>query len=190
VVQQAAGPEAWTREAARGARTHTGDILGTLRYMAPEQFDGRGDARSDLYSLGLTLYEMLALRPAFDAGERHSLVRQVMGDTPEPLRKLDPRIPRDLETVVHKAIERDPARRSPTAGDLAADLRRFLADEPIRARRVWLAERMLRWARPSMVGISISETAKKYIVFSFPSRGAHYIILCSLSSLPTSCGGY
>src|SRR4051794_36196715 len=88
--------------------THSGDIVGTLRYMAPERFNGQGDLRSDVYSLGLTLYELLTLRPAFDATDRHRLVKQVMHHEPVRPRKLNPGVPRDLETVVLKAVARDP----------------------------------------------------------------------------------
>jgi serine/threonine protein kinase len=127
--------------------TDTGDVLGTLRYMPPEAFDGRTDARGDVYALGLTLYELLAFRPAFDERDHARLVRQVTTGEPPRLGSLNPRVPRDLETIVHKAIDRVPARRYQTAGELEADLRRFLADEPIQARRQSAAERLLRWAR-------------------------------------------
>ena len=127
--------------------TATGDILGTLRYMPPEAFEGQADARSDLYALGLTLYELLAFRPAFDQKDRPRLVQQVTAAEPPRLGKLNPQVPRDLETVVHKAIDREPGRRYPSAAALAADLRRFLEDEPIEARRQSEAERLLRWAR-------------------------------------------
>ena len=80
--------------------TETGDFVGTLRYMAPERFDGRSDARCDIYALGVTLYEMLALRPPFDDTNRAMLVRRILDHTPTPLRKLDPRISLDLSTVV------------------------------------------------------------------------------------------
>lgn len=127
--------------------THTGDIVGTLRYMPPEAFAGHTDARSDVYSLGLTLYEMLALRTAFDESERNRLIRQVTGEQPHRLRKLTPEIPRDLETIVHKAIERDPNHRYQTARELGEDLERFVNNEPIKARRVSLAERLARWSK-------------------------------------------
>ena len=127
--------------------THSGDIVGTVRYMAPERFAGRCDARSDVYALGLTLYELLALRPAFSAADRHELMRRVMSEEPERLRGLVPHLPRDLETIVHKAIDREPARRYPTAAALAEDLQRFLEDKPIQARRVTAAEQAWRWAR-------------------------------------------
>ena len=127
--------------------THTGDILGTLRYMPPEAFEGKTDARSDVYSLGLTLYEMLAFRPAFDEKERNRLIKQVTQEEPARLGKLNRHVPRDLETIVHKAIDRDPKQRYGSAGALAEDLQRFIEDEPIKARRVSRTERLWRWCR-------------------------------------------
>ncbi len=136
--------------------THTGDVLGTLRYMPPEAFEGKTDARSDVYSLGLTLYEMLAFRPAFDEKERNRLIKQVTHAEPVRLGKLNRAVPRDLETVVHKAIDRDPGRRYSRAADLAADLHRFLDDEPIQARRTSTTERLARWCRrnPMIAGLA------------------------------------
>ena len=127
--------------------THTGDILGTIRYMAPERFSGRCDARSDVYSLGLTLYELVALKPAFEASDRHALMDRVLHQEPERLKKLAPGVPRDLETIIAKATMRDSAARYATAGALAEDLRRYVEDRPIRARRVSSAERFARWCR-------------------------------------------
>ena len=131
--------------------THTGDILGTLRYMAPERFRGEGDARADIYALGLTLYELLTLRPAFDSSDRLKLIEQIKTEEPPRPRSVDARIPRDLETIVLKAIEKDPKARYQSAEAMAEDLRRFLADEPIRARQVSAAERYWRWARRNPV---------------------------------------
>ncbi len=101
--------------------THTGDILGTLRYMPPEAFEGKTDVRGDVYSLGLTLYEMLAFRPAFDEKERNRLIRQVTQSEPPRLGKSMRSLPRDLDTIVSKAIDREPGVRYQTAAELAAD---------------------------------------------------------------------
>jgi WD40 repeat protein/serine/threonine protein kinase len=127
--------------------THTGDIVGTLRYMAPERFQGRSDIRAEVYSLGLTLYELLVQRPAFTETDRSKLIHQLTHEEPVPPRRLEPAIPRDLETVVLKAIARDPMHRYQRAGELAEDLRRFGEDRPVKARRVSGAERLWRWCK-------------------------------------------
>jgi WD40 repeat protein len=136
--------------------THTGDILGTLRYMPPEAFEGKSGALGDVYSLGLTLYELLAFRPAFGEKDRGRLVQQVTSQESDRLGRLNPEVPRDLETIVHKAIDREPARRYATAGELAGDLQRFLDDEPIQAQRIGLRERAWRWCRrnPVIAGLT------------------------------------
>jgi WD40 repeat protein len=127
--------------------TASGDILGTFRYMAPERFRGEGDARVDIYALGLTLYEILTLRPAFEISDRLKLIERIKSQEPPRPRSIDGRIPRDLETIVLKAIDKDPKARYPSADAMGADLGRFLADEPIKARQVGAAERCWRWAR-------------------------------------------
>jgi len=126
--------------------TKTGDVVGTLRYLAPERLNGISETRSDIYSLGLTIYEMLTLRPAFEESDRGRLIRWITHYDPPPPRKLDRRIPRDLETVVLKAIAKEPKKRYQTADELAEDLRRFLADRPISARRTSWREHAWRWA--------------------------------------------
>ena len=127
--------------------TQSGDILGTLRYMAPERFRRGGDARADIYSLGLTRYELLTLRPAFETPDRLELVERIKNDEPARPRSLDIHIPLDLETIVLKAIDKDPERRYATAEAMAEDLRLFLNEESILARRASAAERSRRWAR-------------------------------------------
>jgi WD40 repeat protein/serine/threonine protein kinase len=136
--------------------THTGDVVGTMRYMAPERFDGASLPQGDVYALGLTLYEMLTLRPAFEETNQGRLMQQVLGTRPPRPRKLDPRIPRDLETIVLKASARDWADRYATAAALAEDLRHFLTDRPIRARRNSLPERLWRWCRRNPVVASLT----------------------------------
>ena len=138
--------------------TSPGDLLGTLRYMAPERFQGQADPRSDVFSLGLTLYEMVTLRPAFAADERAQLIERMLHAEPPRPRQLDGRIPRDLETMILKAIAKEPARRYQTAGELAADLQRFLADRPILARRSTATEQFGRWCRrnPWLAGANIA----------------------------------
>jgi serine/threonine protein kinase len=129
--------------------THTGDVVGTLRYMSPEQAMARRgvvDQRSDIYALGATLYELLTLQPAFDGRDHQELLRQIALDEPIRPRRLNPAVPRDLETIVLKAMAKDPSLRYATASDLAADLRRFLDDRPILARRPNPLELSLRWA--------------------------------------------
>ncbi len=140
--------------------TQTGDILGTLRYMAPERFDGQGGSPADVYALGLTLYELLLLRPAFDSPNRLALIDQVKNSEPLRPRVIDPRIPRDLETIVLKAIEKDPRGRYPSADAMGEDLRRFLADEPIVARPLRPWERAMKWAkrRPIIAALAAAVT--------------------------------
>jgi eukaryotic-like serine/threonine-protein kinase len=138
--------------------TGSGDVVGTLRYMAPERFDGQTDPRGDVYALGLTLYELLTMRPAFDEADRSRLIHAILRQPPPRPTHIDRRIPRDLETIVLKAIEKDPAQRFADADGMADELRRFLADEPLFIRPVGPAERFLRWRRrnPVVAGLSLA----------------------------------
>lgn len=140
--------------------TQSGDLIGTLRYMSPEQAAGSRepvDHRSDIYSLGATLYELLTLRPLFPGQDRAALLHQIMHDDPRPLRQLDRAIPVELETIVLKSLSKLPSERYATAGEMAADLRRFLNEIPIRAKRPQLADRLRKWMRrhPSIVGATV-----------------------------------
>ena len=129
--------------------THQDSLLGTPRYMSPEQArtTGRIDGRTDVYSLGATLYELLTLRPPFDGQSAAELLDQIGRDEPVPPRKLEPRVPRDLETIVLKALAKRPVDRYGSASDLAEDLARFLRYAPVRARRISPFGRLWRVAR-------------------------------------------
>lgn len=129
--------------------TMTGDLIGTARYMSPEQATGRGnlvDFRSDIYSLGVTLYELLTLHPAFAASDRHALLRQIEQDDPSPPRRLNSAVPIDLETIVLKAIAKSRDERYESAQAMADDLRRFLDGKPTLATRPTLLDRTGKWA--------------------------------------------
>lgn len=127
--------------------TQTGDIIGTLRYMAPERFSRAADIRSDIYSIGLTLYEMCTMQYAFNETGRAQLMQQIATRDPISPRRIRPEIPRDLETIIMKSIAREPSARYQTAHALANDLGRFLDDKPVLARRVSLFESIWRWCR-------------------------------------------
>lgn len=127
--------------------TRQGQLVGTLRYLAPEALEGEFSPLSDVYSLGLTLYELLTFTPAFDETNYTRLLAQVAAGRPTRPRKINPKIPLDLETIVLKALEPTPEKRYASAGELADDLQRFLDDRPIRARRVGLLERVWRWRK-------------------------------------------
>jgi WD40 repeat protein/serine/threonine protein kinase len=130
--------------------TMPGDILGTLRYMSPEQALAKRvivDQRTDVYSLGVTLYELLTLEPAFQGPDREEVLRQIAFEEPQAPRRLNPAIPVELEIIVQKAMEKNPVDRYATAQEMGQDLGRWLNSEPIRARRPTLVQRVLKFAR-------------------------------------------
>jgi WD40 repeat protein/serine/threonine protein kinase len=138
------------RMEADAGMTMTGDILGTLRYMSPEQALAKRvvvDHRSDIYSLGVTLYELLTLQPAFTGVDRQELLRQIAFEEPRKLRHVRAGIPVDIETIVLKAIEKNPADRYATAKELGDDLRRFLEHKPIMARAPSFLHQLNKWSR-------------------------------------------
>lgn len=125
--------------------TKADDVVGTLRYMAPEQHEHRCDERSDVYGLGVSLYELATLRPAFV--EKGGGLKAILSEPLFPPRRLCPTMPRDLETIILKATAREPEHRYSSAAELRDDLLRFVSDLPIQARRISAPERLLRWAR-------------------------------------------
>lgn len=130
--------------------TMTGDLIGTLRYMSPEQTLAKRvvvDHRSDIYSLGATLYELLTLCPLFDGEDRAALLRQIAFDEPKSPAKIVKGVPADLETIVLKSLQKNPSDRYATAQELAEDLDRFLSNQPVLARRTPLSQRCHMWTR-------------------------------------------
>ncbi len=155
--------------------TQSGGITGTLRYMAPEQFEGKTDARSDIYSLGLTLYELLTLQPAFRESDRSALMRRIIeGEAPRP-RNLNPHVPRDLETIVLTATARDPGHRYASAAAMAEDLQRFIEDRPLLARRTSSLERAWRWCRRNPAVASLTGVAVLLVVLLAVVSSAGYV---------------
>jgi serine/threonine protein kinase len=137
------------RVTSRPGVTGTGDLVGTLRYMSPEQAAGQPviDPRSDVYSLGATLYELLTQQPAFPANDLHANLRQVLEEEPTPPQRLNRALPSELDTIILKALAKQPEERYESAQELADDLRRFLSDQPVRARRPTLRDRAAKWSR-------------------------------------------
>jgi tetratricopeptide (TPR) repeat protein len=139
--------------------TMTGDLLGTLRYMSPEQALAKRiivDHRTDIYSLGITLYELLALQPAFNGADREEVLRQIAFEDPTPLRRLKPAIPVELETIIHKSISKNPDDRYATARELAEDLARFRTDQAIRAKPPTRAQKLVRWSRRHRAAVAVA----------------------------------
>ena len=154
-----------------GGMTRTGDMLGTLKYMAPERFEGKCDASADTYALGLTLYELLAQRPAFQSANKAKLISSIMHSEPPRPRSINPRIPRDLETIVLKATNKEPLARYRSSRRMAEDLGRFLRDEPIKARRVSMLEHTVRWAKRNKRLAAALAALAAFMVFAFVREG-------------------
>ncbi len=147
--------------------TTDGNLLGTLRYMSPERFAGQADQRSDVYSVGLMLYEFVTLRPAIQASDHAGLMHLIQHVNPTRPRNLDPAVPKDLETIILHAIDKQPSRRYPTAEELATDLRRFLEGRPPLARPIPYREHVWRWCRRNPIVASLATALACVIVIAW-----------------------
>lgn len=129
--------------------TRSSEMVGTPAYMAPEQIHSgaKVDQRADIYSLGVTLYEMLTLQRPFQADSYERMIHQVLKREPTPPRRIDPNVPADLETICLRAMEKEPAARFASAGEFARELRRYADDYPIASRRVGPLGKLARWIR-------------------------------------------
>jgi serine/threonine protein kinase len=153
--------------------TMTGDLVGTLRYMSPEQALAKRvpvDHRTDIYSLGATLYELLTLEPVFPGKDRQELLRQIAFEEPKPPRQNNRAIPTEVETIVLKALEKTPGDRYANAQELADDLERFLENKPIRARRPNLMQRVRKWGRRH-VGVTVTAGVALALLLTVTSLG-------------------
>jgi serine/threonine protein kinase/tetratricopeptide (TPR) repeat protein len=141
--------------------TLTGDLVGTLRYMSPEQAGGSTlvDARTDVYSLGATLYELITLSHAHQGEDRPTLLRHITSDEPVPPRKINPAVPIDLETIVLGAMAKSPNERYMSAQAMVDDLERFLAGKPTLARRPTVVDRIGKWARRHRALVAVAACA-------------------------------
>ena len=149
--------------------TMSGDLLGTVRYMSPEQSLAKRivvDQRTDIYSLGVTLYELLTLQPVFSGRDRQELLRQIAFEDPRPPRRINKSVPAELETIVLKSMSKNPAERYATAQDLADDLERFLQDKPIKAKRPSLVQRAAKWSRRHMPLVSSLSIALLFMLIT------------------------
>jgi len=136
--------------------TKTGDVIGTPRYLAPESLEGKYDQRSEVYCLGLTLYELATLQPAYQIGTTAEVIRAIATTSPVSPRKLNPKIPIDLSTIIDKAIARDPDSRYQTAESMRADLLAFVEDRPIKARPPSTFENVTKWSRRNPLAAALS----------------------------------
>lgn len=167
--------------------THSTDLLGTLQYMAPEQFAGHYDAQSEVYALGVTLYELLALRAAFAGRTRSELMEQIRTLRPTPLRRARPELPADLVVIVERAMARDPRDRYRDAAALQQDLDAFLDDRPIAARRHNAAQLLWRWCRRNrMVAALAASTVLAVVAAGITGWVAYGITVDALAQAEVS----
>jgi len=173
--------------------TLTGDVVGTLRYMSPEQAAGQHalvDTRTDIYGLGATLYELLTLQPAFPGEDRHTVMREIESQEPIAPRTINPEILVDLETIVLQAMAKSRDSRYTTAEKLADDLQRFLDGKPTQARRPTVIDRTAKWMRRHrslvavaalfLVTVALGSTSAALVISRAQQRTRHALAKAEL----------
>ncbi|MCA8977340.1 MAG: serine/threonine protein kinase, partial [Planctomycetes bacterium] len=168
--------------------TQSGDLLGTLQYMAPEQFAGQYDVQSEVYALGVTLYELLSLRTAFVGKTRSELMDAIRRGRPSSLRKLCPEVSEDLVVIIEKATAGDPRDRYPSAEALQQDLQAFLEDRPIAARRQSVTGQVLRWCRHNRAVAAYAAAALLAVVGAGITGWVAYVVTRDALSAAESAG--
>jgi len=170
--------------------THSGEIMGSPPYMSPEQAvdSSQVTAQTDVYALGATLYHVLTGRPPFQAATSLETLRQVTDREPVPPRQLNPSIDRDLETICLKCLQKEPARRYDTAGDLADDLRRFVDGVPIQARAISPAGRAVRWCRRNPTVAALLTSTVVFLILALVATLVGY--LRTATALKSAEAGY
>jgi eukaryotic-like serine/threonine-protein kinase len=158
------------------ALTKTGDIVGTPQYLPPESLESKYDIRSELYGIGLVLYELVTLRPAYVGSSPAELIRAIASRGPQAVRKLAPTVPADLATIIDKSLEREPSRRYQSAREFARDLSAFLDERPISARRPNALETVWRWARRNRLAASLSATSLLLLMLVAISASVGYVL--------------
>ena len=155
--------------------TQTGDVIGTPQYLAPESLEGKYDQRSEVYCLGLTLYELATLKQAYPSGTTAEVIRAIATMTPTPPRKVNPKIPIDLSTIIEKSLARDPGSRYQTAKALRDDLTAFVNDQPISARPPSTFEKITKWGKRNPLAASLAAVSTLLLALVAISASVGYI---------------
>ncbi len=155
--------------------TKTGDVIGTPQYLAPESLEGKYDHRSEVYCLGLTLYELATLQPAYKSGTTAEVIGAIATTSPISPRKVNRRIPIDLSTIIDKSVARDPAARYQTADEMQKDLMAFVEDRPIAARPPSTLENVIKWSRRNPLPAALSVTSTLLLMLVAVSATIGYL---------------
>jgi len=155
--------------------TKTGDVIGTPQYLAPESLEGKYDQRSEVYCLGLTLYELATLQPAYKNGSTAEVIRAIATSSPVPPKKVNSKIPIDLSTIIEKATSRDPDSRYQTAARLRSDLLAFVEDRPISARPLSTFENVVKWGRRNPLAAILSGVSALLLTLVAVSASIGYL---------------